>query len=148
MAAPASEREHGADDRAGDGHQRGLEQEGAEDRSAPHADEAHHRGVHPPLLHLEQHDAEQEDGAGDDGDDGDGAVKAAHHEKGLRGLRGDRRRSDTPGSRTRCCSSAATALSTDAPGSEADPEAVHPVGRAEQRGEVRAGAAGRAARPW
>ena len=87
MAAPASNGEHGADDRAGDGHQRGLEQERAEDRSAPDADEAHHRRVHPPLLDLEQHDAEQKDGAGDDGDHRDGAMKPAHHEEGLRGLR-------------------------------------------------------------
>ena len=117
-------------------HQRGLEQQGPEDRPTAHADKAHHGRIHPPLLDLQQHDAEQKDRTGDDGDHRDGAMKAAHHEEGLRGLRGDRvgvKRLVTE----------RIALERGDGGVhrgariKADAEAVHLIGRAEERGQVR-----------
>jgi hypothetical protein len=45
--------------------------------------------VAPSLLHLEEHDAEKEDGAGDDGDHADGAMKARDDGERLGRLDGD-----------------------------------------------------------
>ena len=82
----AEQRAHRAPEQ---GDQSGLENDRRQHRSPGDTEKAKCRHVAPPLFHLEQHDAEQEDCAGKDGDDSDRPMKSADHLKGPRRLDGD-----------------------------------------------------------